>query len=60
VARLLVEDFARADGEDVAVARRRYLRALEIDRVSALRRGELQKADAAGLATEIDSRVGTD
>jgi hypothetical protein len=60
VARLLVEDFARADGEDVGVAWRRFRRALEIDRISALSKGELKKADVAGLAMEVDARVGVD
>ncbi len=58
VARLLVEGYARADGEDASVAWRRFRRAIEIEHVSALPKGELRKADVASLMADIDAALG--
>ena len=58
VARLLVEEFARMEGEDPDAAWHRYRRALEIDRVSALGKGELARTDLAALIAGIAARSG--
>ncbi len=60
VARILVEEFARADGEDTAVAWRRYRRAVAIERLAALKRGQLAKSDLPTLMAEVDRYAGRD
>jgi hypothetical protein len=59
VARLLVVELARADGEDVDVAWRKYRRALAIERISALPRGDLARADVSALVAEVVKDSGT-
>ena len=57
VARVLVEEFAKADGIEPDAAWLRHRRSLEIDRIAAMSKGDLRKTDVPALVAEVEARA---